>query len=622
MRDSAAARHYRTDSGRQGTYRVGRTGYAFAASWAVMLGLSGTAVAATEPKAVAKAVVTGDLDRTLRKEIEDAIGEAKGRPDNRIEARRRARDAAGDAIALLRSEGYYDGGAEPDVSDSDPPQAIVRITAGSRFRFQAAAVEWVGAPPRPDVAKTAEEAAHVDPGAPGRAADVLAAEGRIVAALQKHGYADAEIRPREVVVDYADRSVRPTYKIASGDLVRLGGVTLITKGRTRPAWVRGLTPWKLGDAYTPAAVAKLERRLMDAGVYDSVTVSVAPKDQAVDGERPVLVSVSDRPRRTVELGAGYSTSEGSGVDAKWSWYNPLGRADTLTLTARLYDIQQKLDLELDQPDWGRPDQTLRIGGGLLADRTAAYDDAGGGVRLDVDRYFTKTTFITLGGALDFASTQEKTAVNPLATPVGEDLKLFIATALAAFTLDRSNDPLNPTRGWRLQARAEPTWITGDRDLVYLKTQVQASAYLPLDSDAGTVVAGRLKLGGIFGGSIPDVPADRRFYAGGGGSVRGYGYQDVGPRLIDNTPQGGLSLIETSLELRRNITQQWGVVAFVDAGAVGTGTTPQFRDFSTGVGIGVRYNLGFGPLRLDIATPLNPRQGDSPIQFYVSIGQSF
>ncbi len=584
----------------------------------MLIGLSAPTAWAAEPKAM----VTGSLDRSLRKEIEDAIGQTKSRPDSGLEARRRARDAAADAVALLRSEGYYEGTAEPDVSQTDPPRPIVTITPGARFSFQGATVEWVGAAPPSAVAKTAEAAMRLPSGTPGRAADVLAAEGRVAAALQKLGYADAAITPREVVVDYADRSVKPTFKIAPGNLVRLDGVKVITKGRTRAAWVRGLAPWKRGDAYSPEAVAKLERRLTDAAVYDSVTVSLAPKDQSVGAERPVLVSLSDRPRRTIELGAGYSTGEGSGIDGKYFIYNSLGRADTVTLTAILYDIQQKLDLELDLPDWRRPDQTLKVGGGLVADRTAAYDDAGGGVRLDVDRRFTKTTFITLGGAFDYAATREKSAVNPLATPVGVNLKLFITTGLAAFALDRSNDPLDPTRGWRLEARVEPTSIVGDRNLVYLKTQTQASAYLPLDSTAGTVLAGRLKLGSILGGSIPDVPADRRFYAGGGGSVRGYGYQAVGPRLIDNTPEGGLSLLETSLEVRQRLTTQWGGVAFVDAGAVGSGSTPDFRDVSVGVGVGVRYNLGFGPLRLDIATPLNPRQGDGRVQVYISIGQAF
>jgi translocation and assembly module TamA len=333
------------------------------------------------------------------------------------------------------------------------------------------------------------------------------------------------------------------------------------------------------------------------------------------------VTLADRKRHALELGAGYSTTEGSGLDAKWTLYNRLGLGDSLILTAKLYDIQQKLDLEQDLPDWARPDQTLKIGGGFLGERTSAYDDLGGGVRVDVVRRFDKTNAITLGVSLDYASTREKTAINLLATPVGENLNLAIATLKTGFTLDRSNSILNPTRGWRLDAEADPTFITGDRTLGYLKTQGQLSGYAPLGG-GWPVLAARLKLGSIWGGSIPDVPADRRFFAGGGGSVRGYGYQEVGPRLSDNTPEGGLSLTEASIELRQALTRRWGLVAFADAGEIGSTDMPAFDALAYGVGLGVRYDLGFGPLRLDLATPLNPRAGDSRVQVYISIGQAF
>jgi translocation and assembly module TamA len=136
------------------------------------------------------------------------------------------------------------------------------------------------------------------------------------------------------------------------------------------------------------------------------------------------------------------------------------------------------------------------------------------------------------------------------------------------------------------------------------------------------VAGRVRVGTMFGASIGEVPASRRFFAGGGGSVRGYAFQAIGPRLDDNTPQGGISLFETSLELRQKIGERWGVVAFVDGGAVGSDEFPTGDDFSVGVGVGVRYDLGFGPIRADIAFPLDKREGDPAFQIYLSIGQSF
>jgi translocation and assembly module TamA len=595
-----------------------RLGFAVAASSAVLICLLGTSALADEPKAM----VEGDLDKALRQEIQRAIGESKTRPDSSFDARRRAEDAIGDAIAVLRSEGYYAYDVQPDVSETEPPQALVRVTAGPRFHIKDPGILWLGPPPVSDVANAAEAAIHLTPGAPGRAADVVAAEGRVVASIEKRGYADAASQPREVIVDHADQSLRPTFKIAAGDLVHLGSIKVITDGRTNPAWVQGLSPWRMGAPYDPDKVAELERRLTDVGVYEQVTVALAPKDQTVDGLRQVIVSIADRPPHTLELGAGFSTNEGSGVDAKWTHYNRLGRADTLTFIAKIYDIKQKLDVELALPHWRRPNQTLKIGGGFIGDHTDAFDDAGGGVRLDIERRFSRTSFITFGLAADYADTHEKTAVNAQAVPVGENLKLFIPSALVAFALDRSNDPLDPVRGWRLEARAEPTLIVGDRRLTYLKVQTQATGYLPLQADGDTVIAGRIKVGAMLGGRLPDVPTDRRFFAGGGGSVRGYAYQAVGPRLSDNTPSGGLSLVEASVEARQKIGQHWGVVAFVDAGSVGQAQYPTFSNLSVGAGVGVRYDLGFGPLRLDIATPLKRRQGDSLFQIYLSIGQSF
>jgi translocation and assembly module TamA len=586
---------------------VGRSWAAIHAALAISL-VAPAAAHAAEPKAV----VQGDLDRNLKAEIQRAVGTSKAHAESRVDARRRAREAAADAIAVLRSEGYYDYAIEPDVSEGDTPTSIVRITPGPRSVLGVAEIVWDGPPPDAASAAAAEKALALKPGAPGRAADVVAAEGRVTATLHDKGYADAGVHPRRVVIDHEDHTLAPTYHVVAGTLVRLDGVRVITHGRTRPDWVGALAAWKKGDVYAPAKVAKLEQRLRDAGVFNSVTVSLAPEDESVQGLRPVVVSLADRPPHTIELGAGYSTSEGAGATAKWSVYNVLGRADTLTVTARLAQIQQKLDGELDLPDWRRADQIFKVGGDVFGDDTQAYNDKGLGLRANVERHYTRTTFISFGGALDAVNTREKTSINPNGIPVGEDLKLLIVSGLAGFALDRSDDPLNPTRGWRVQAEADPTYVTGDRTLPYLKLQGQAAGYVSFDPDANTVLAGRVKLGSILGGSIPAVPADRRFFAGGGGSVRGFGYQKVGPQLIDGTPVGGASLFESSVEVRQHVTGPWGVVGFA----------PDFRQLDVGAGVGVRYNLGFAPLRLDIATPITRRKGDPWAELYISIGQSF
>ncbi len=566
-----------------------------------------------------RAKIEGQLSSNLRESIERAVGETDRPIANRFEARRRARAAGEEAIAVLRSEGYYGYDVEPDVSDGDPPGAIVRVTPGPRFTIAYPAISWIEPAPSPAVQQAGEAVMGLAIGAPGRALDIVTAEGRIIAAVQKRGYADATPAPREVIVDHADQTVRPTYKIVAGQLVRLDGLNVTTEGRSRIPWIEGLAPWKPGDVYDPDDVGELERRLLDTGVYDSVTVGLAPADQTTaEGLRPVLVSLSDRKRRTLELGASYSTTDGAGAGARWTRYNVLGRADTLALLAQYQKIDSRLGVELTLPHWRRPQQTFKAGGGFYDKNTDAYHETGVGVRADVQRRYGKTSYISVGGSFDYARVDETQTIQM--TPLGRDV--YTVAGLVTGYLDRSVDPLDPKRGWRLEVRAEPTYLLGSETLPYLKVQTQATTYVPFGDQARTVIAGRVKAGTMIGGSIPEVPASRRFYSGGGGSVRGYAYQAIGPRLDDNTPQGGISLLETSLELRQKIGARWGVVAFIDAGAVGTDEFPTGDDFSAGVGVGVRYDLGFGPIRADIAFPLDQREGDPSFQIYLSIGQSF
>jgi translocation and assembly module TamA len=591
---------------------------AFASTALILLALASGPARATEPKAL----VQGDMDRALRQEIQRAVGVEKARPASRVDARRRAREAGEAVIAVLRSEGYYDYQVEPDVGEGDTPDAVVRVTPGPRSVLAATSLVWDGPPPDAATAQAALKALGLTRGGPGRSADVLAAEGRVAAVLRARGYADAAIHPRQVVVDHADHTMQPTFHLAAGDLVHLGGLRITEKGHTRVALIERLAPWKKGDVYDPKKIAELERRLRDAGVFDAVTVALAPSEEAENGLRPVVVSLEDRHPHTLELGGGYSTSEGAGVDAKWILYDVLHSADTLTFTARLAQIQQKLDVELDLPDFGRADQILKVGADVFGDVTTAYNDDGVGVRGNIERHYDLTNYIDYGATFDVVDTREKTSINADGVPVGQNLKLDIVALQGGFAIDRSNDPLNPTRGWRLQAEADPTYVLGDRTLPYLKLQAQVSGYLPLEADAATVLALRVKLGSIVGGDIPDVPTDRRFFAGGGGSVRGFNYQGVGPQLSDGTPIGGDSLFESSFEVRQHVTGPWSVVGFVDAGSLGPTFVPNFADVSVGAGVGVRYDLGFAPLRVDIATPVTRRKGDPLFQLYLSIGQSF
>ncbi|MET3665867.1 translocation and assembly module TamA [Caulobacter sp. 1776] len=592
---------------------LGRTSLALTAATF----LTASAAWADEPMAQ----IQGVEDKALRDAIQRAMTQSKHPAQSRAEARRRARQAGEDSIAVLRAEGYYAYTVEPDVLDGEPPRAVVKITPGPVFVIADPRIDWSGAPPDEGVRQRAAAAMRLTGGEPGRSADVVGAEGRIVAQVAKLGYADAEAEPREVIVDHADHTVRPAFKIAAGELVHLDGIEVVTKGRTNPAWVNHLATWRTGDVYDPEDIAELERRLRDTSVYDSISVSLADHDKATpEGFRPVVVTLSDRRTRTIETSVGYSTSEGGGVDLRWSHYNRLKRADTITYALKFAKLEQRLGAEIALPHWRRPQQTLKLNSSIFREDTDAYNETGATIGVDLTKRRQTTAYRTFGVSLDLSQTKEQVSNNGLVA--GRKLNLATFAGLAAYAWDFSDNILDPKRGWRLEARGEPTYVVGDTTLPYLKLTTQGSAYLPFGKLASTVLAARVKLGAILGGGVPEVPASRRFFAGGGGSVRGYAYQAIGPRLADNTPQGGASLVETSFEVRQKVTDRWSGVAFIDAGAIGTDKTPRREDFRAGAGLGVRYDLGFGPIRADIAVPLGKRSGDPAFQIYLSIGQSF
>jgi len=601
-----------------------------------LISTAGLVFIASSAAADPRARIEGEMDSGLRAQLIRAVGEVDDPPSNRFEARRRARAAMSSAEALLRSEGYYQPTLEDDVIGEETPVAVVRVTTGPRFLLADYGLNWTLPPPDQKTDTAVRGEVGLTTGDPGRAVDVIAAEGRIIAGLTRRGYADASAQPRRVIVDHATQTVQPNYNIASGPLILLDGVRLVTRGPTRPEWVAGLAPWSMGDVYDPEQVAELERRLLETGVYDGVGVALSPRDQTdADGLRPIVVTLTDRPRWIQEAGVTVSTAQatvtagrattnsgGSAIEGLWTYHNRFGRADTLAFQARLATVDSRLGADLKLPHWRRPGQTLTMGAAIVNEDTEAYRRFAGVLYADVRQRMGKSSWYSYGLGVDVGQYDENRFDPVTQDPISITRNLAILTGRGSFYMDRSNDPLDPTSGYRLNASVQPTAVTGEDTVLFLRTEVQATAYLPLEDNARTVFAGRVKLGSIVGGEELTVPSDRLFYAGGGGSVRGYEYQGVGPRLPDNTPRGGISLFETSLEVRRQVFGNFQGVAFVDAGAIGFQETPNFNNLRYGAGFGVRYKLPFGPVRADIAFPLDRREGDAAFQIYISLGQAF
>lgn len=529
-------------------------------------------------------------------------------PTSRFAARRNARRAAQNVTLALHSEGFYAARAEPFVEDGAPPVARVQVSVGERFVF--GEVTLVLSETLEENAETAAQAAvGLRPGAPARSQDILDAQARVVAALLAAGRPDAAAGERTLRVDYDRAIMDVTLRFDTGALARLGAPEASGGARVRDRLLLRLAPYEAGDVYSPALLRDYAARLRETEAFSSVAVGLG--DAGPDGLRPVRVTLEDEPRRTLTLGGSFATEDGGGLEGRWTLRNAFASAEELSVEARALTLERALFAQLSIPAWRRPQRDLRFGAGLLQEDTDAFDRLAASFQVEASQPLSERVSAALGLGVTVQETRDVLTTQRLA--------LFRGAASVSF--DNADDPLNPTEGLRARVTLRPITGVGDDAIAYLISDIEGSAYRSLRSER-LVAAARLRAASLTASATDAVPADDLFFAGGGGSIRGYPFQAVSPRDADGVLAGGASLVETALELRARFSDRFGGVAFVDGGAASEGETPDLGDVRWGAGVGVRYFTDFGPLRADIAAPLDPFDGDPRVQIYLSIGQSF
>ncbi len=448
---------------------------------------------------------------------------------------------------------------------------------------------------------------------------ILKAEAQIVRALRDEGRPLARIANREIIADHKTTTLDVTLTVEAGPVAGYGETTVEGTDEVDRDFTGYMAEFKRGRTYSPEDVDEARDRLLGLEVFNSVGINNADALDA-NGQIPMKVEVSERKKRYFGIGATYSNTEGIGIEGYWGHRNLFGRAEKLRIEGSISRIADTSDysqlnynaaIMFEKPGVIGPPSKFFANVKAVNEHPDAYDrfsvKGEMGVAYDVTRYQSVSAAVSL----EYADIDD--AFGPS--------HHLIASIPLQYAYDRRDNKLNPTKGWRLVAFTEPSYdtITG---ATWVKLRGEGSIYQSLDKDGRYVIAGRVAAGSIFGADVEDIPADRRFYAGGGGSVRGYAYQGIGPKDASGQPIGGLSFMETSVELRFAINDTIGIVPFVDAGTVSEKEYPDFSSFKVGAGIGLRYLTPFGPLRIDGAIPLNRGPGDPDFGIYAGIGQAF
>ncbi len=477
------------------------------------------------------------------------------------------------------------------------------------------------------VPAAARPAFTLAPGQPATAATVLAAGSTLLAALQEHGYALARVDPPAATLVPAAHALDVTFHVTTGPRVDLGPISITGLVHTNERFVRRRLLLHPGELYQPTKIEAARQDLASVGVFSGVKISAAPALDAA-GELPLRVDVTERKLHAVTFDIAYSTDLGGSAGVTWTHRNLFGNAEQLNLSAALTGLGGSADkgegytarAQFLKPDYYHRDQQLELDLAALKQNLISYNQtaeiAGATLTRKLSRRWTVSAGVT--------ATQESI----LQERVTRDYTLLALPLTARFDNTDVASPLDdPLSGLRAALIATPTESLSGQNSTFVILQATASTYfdlahLGLAAPGHSVIALRGLAGSAQGATEFQLPPDQRFYAGGSATVRGYRYQSIGPQFPDSTPAGGTAIDAATIELRQRIWHNIGAVAFIDAGQVSTSSAPFSGRLQEGAGLGARYYTPIGPIRVDIATPLNRIRGGDSYELYLGLGQAF
>ncbi len=458
----------------------------------------------------------------------------------------------------------------------------------------------------------------LQPGQPAMAADVLAAQGRLLTALREAGYPLATVPVPVATLRPGDQLLDVDFQPQAGPRADIGPIDFSGLKAVNESFVRQRLQLHPGQLYRPSPIAAARADPLAPGVTASDRAH-PPATVDAAGQLPSTFVVSERPKHLVDMSVSYSTDLGVGYSVGWHDRNLFGNAEQLNLTAAAQlggnattKPGYKIGAQFIKPDFLRRDQQLEVSVEAVDQSLQAYDQTALIEKLGLRRKLSKFWSVSLGleGEQERIDQEDVTRhYNLIGIP-------------ATLNYDSTGNPFNPTHGIKATFYVRPTQSLGQPNASFVLMQLTGSTYFDLLHNGNSIIAVRGLVGEVPGVGTFDLPPDQRFYAGGSATVRGYRFQTLGPQFPDGKPIGGTAITAGTVELRQRIWGNFGAAVFLDAGQVTANGQPFSGNWHAGAGAGARYYTPIGPIRLDVAVPLNKLPGGDSFEVYVGIGQAF
>lgn len=513
-------------------------------------------------------------------------------------------------VVSIKVDGREAAGISPFEAPRSIDLILVEIDPGPRFRFG-----------RAEIAPLAEGTQVPEGFAVGERAGTAVIRDAVEAGVsgwRDVGHAKARLSGQQIIADHPAREVDVRLGLSPGPRLRFGEVVVTGNDRVRRTRIREIAGLPEGGVFSPQDIAEAERRLRQTGVFSSVAISEAETPNA-DGTLDLALQVAEQKPRRFGFGAEVSTQEGGKLSAFWLHRNLFQGAERLRVEGEISgigtdgeDIDYRLRLTYGRPATFTPDTEFFLIAGIEQLNEPGFSSNQAGIGAGLSHRFSEELNASFGLGYRYIDTKDA---------FGER-EFQLLTATFGATYDTRNVELNPTEGFYLSTTGTPFLGLDDTESGF-RLISDARAYVGLGADDKYVLAGRAQIGSVWGPSLEDTVPDYLFYSGGGGTVRGQPYQSLGVTADNGEFTGGQSFAALSAEIRATVRKNISLVGFYDAGFITeeSGFAGD-SDWHAGAGIGLRYNTGIGPIRVDLATPTTGDGAGKDYEIYIGIGQAF
>lgn len=511
------------------------------------------------------------------------------------------RDADKAIHEALRALGYYDAMIAKSLQwERRCWQAEFDVQVGAPVRFRQVNIDVTGAAASDPVFQNRIATGRPVTGDAFDHSKYSSYKSTVLKAASNTGYFDADLSTSKVVVDKAVAAADLQMQIDSGDKYKFGAVNF-SEGILHDYVLQGYTDIRPGDPYLAQSITDLYEALNGSSYFSSVSIKTDPLDTE-NKIVPVTVELIPAKRRVYSAGGGFSTDTGP--------HGRLGYTDRRInqkghqFDSKLFasEVLSELNASYRWPKRDPRREWFSIVTGFQHEKTDTSEQDSfklGFLRSKtLGKNWLQTRYVDY--AYEDYTVGDQSSISELII-LGTNWETAVGRALS-----------RATRGYRLSLDLRGASDSLGSDTTFM--QVRAKAKLVRSLSEKVRVLARTGIGVTVKDDFEDLPASVRFFAGGDNSVRGYGFEEIGPLNADGDVIGGSYRIDGSVEIDWLFRDQWALALFVDAGDAFNNTDV---DLKTGAGFGLRWYSPVGPIRLDFAHPFD--DPDKDLRVHISLG---